>query len=137
MHYWQWQDIELRHFRPAEFDHPELMDADFLLTVDEWRARHQHPFGITGDGRTDQEHRNIYAPDPAPVSAHPEGLAIDGQPVHDTGEARWDLLLTAWEMHEEGLWLHLGVEVATRHFHLENFDHPRFDRPTVWGGVSK
>lgn len=134
---WPWQEIQLRWFAPEEFNHPELMDKDFLLAVDEVRDRYRKPLMVNNDARTPEEHRQIYHPSEPPVSAHPEGKAIDFSLSNMHGHDRVRLIHVITKLHYEGHLPFLGLEIATAHIHLENFDNPNFDRPTVWAGVSK
>lgn len=134
--YWSDQDIRVEFFSPNEFDHPEMMNGSFLLGLDRWRALCGFPIYITGDGRTEEEHRRLYTPNPAPDSAHPKGLAVDCK-LPQEGKKRLLMMKYAIQLYEENVWPYLGLEVATRHIHVENYRNPAFDRPTVWAGVSK
>lgn len=142
MHYWVWQNVELLHFSSTEFRHPELMRRGFLIIINEWRERCGFPIPVTNDARTPEEHLDIYQADilagkrvAPPISAHPEGLAIDTKYL--ASSKRVTMAREALKMNEEGLWPFLGLEIATKHIHVENFDHPLYPRPTIWAGVSK
>lgn len=127
MHEWSWQRLELEYFAPREFDHPELMDADMLLVLDEWRRRCGFPFRVTDDARTIPEHRQLYrreieAGEPWPEdSAHPRGRAVDVTPAggYDTPMNRLRMLRVADEMYEDGTWPELGIIAETAHIHAD------------------
>ena len=144
MHNWSWQGLTLRHFQPAEFDHPERMDPAFLLILDEWRQRSGIPIRIIDDARTLEEHNRLYARDIAagrkpPNSAHLRGRAVDCRPAQPGEAAEMLLVFTALEMWREGRWPYLGLELATRHLHVDSDPELAAQglRPMLWPGVSR
>lgn len=143
-HKWPWQKIELRYFSPLEFDHPEVMDADFLLIIDEWRDRCGFPIKVLDDGRTESEHLALYrrvieAGGKAPNSSHLRGCAIDCRPLRPSEARELTMVGVAYQMWQEGRWPHLGVEVATRHLHFDSDPHLARDgrRPVLFAAVSR
>jgi len=65
----------LRWFQESEFKHPELMDSQFLVFLDDVRQAYGYPIELTSDGRTAAE--NAAAPNSSPTSLHLIGRAID------------------------------------------------------------
>lgn len=131
-----WPEGGLRHFRPTEFDRPDELDARLLFVLDEVRERSGVPIKVTSDRRTRQEHERIY-PDPAsrPNSPHVRGTAIDFKPMPDSSENRLKVLAAIMELWSDGGIPDMGLEIATRHFHLDM--DSELTRPHLWVGVSK
>jgi uncharacterized protein YcbK (DUF882 family) len=69
------QFAALRWFKESEFKHPELMDNQFLVFLDNVRQAYGFPIELTSDGRTAIE--NAAAPNSSPTSLHLIGRAID------------------------------------------------------------
>ncbi len=157
---WPNQDVNLRNFSPAEFDRPELMDGLFLTDLDDLRSLCGFALRITDDARNNVDMARIYGDEHAkwPDSAHlwhpertgPDGLpeylvrAVDLKPAGaQTFEEREEKELTlvhhAIGFHLDGRWKNIGLELATRHIHLDDFvwDGRRARRPTIFPGVSR
>ena len=66
--------IELKHFKPEEFDGPEQMDEYFLQWLDTVRALADVPFYITSDWRSVLNNRRVGG---HPASLHVKGRAVD------------------------------------------------------------
>lgn len=126
----------LRHFRESEFDRPDRLDTQLLEILDEIRERAGVPIKVTSDYRTQAEHEALW-PDPArrPNSPHLRGTALDFKPMPFTPENRLIVLDAILDMWAEGLIPRMGLEIATRHFHLDVDDVLK--RPWLWTGVSK
>lgn len=127
---------DLRHFRRSEFDYPDHIDVNLLRLIDEVRERAGVPIKVTSDVRTQAQHEALY-PDPTsrPNSPHVRGKGIDFKPMPDTAENRMFVLYAILELWREGYWPELGLEIATRHIHVDNDSQLR--RPHLWLGVSK
>lgn len=142
MNRWPGDIPDLRHFAPREFDYPEKMQPSFLLLLDGLRERCGFPIQVHSDFRTDEDMVAIYGPDRSkwPNSAHPRGCAVDVSPAGNLTFAelhrrKMVMMYHALEMWQEGLWENLGLELATRHLHLDN--DRETTRPYAWPGVSK
>lgn len=131
-----WPLDGLEFFAPSEFDYPEKMDAELLLILDEVRRRSGVALEVTSDWRSQADTVRLY-PDPAkrPNSPHPRGTAVDFKPVDNTPANRLTVLGVILDMYREGEIPRMGLEVATKHFHLD-IDH-ELSRPHFWVGVSK
>ncbi|KKL17651.1 hypothetical protein LCGC14_2483420 [marine sediment metagenome] len=64
----------LRHFSSVEFNHPEDMQPDFLLLLDNIRDIADIPFHLTSDYRTPDENKRVGG---SPTSLHMTGTAVD------------------------------------------------------------
>jgi hypothetical protein len=120
------------------------MDRDFLLILDEWRRRSGVAIRIIDDARTLEEHRRLYqreilAGRRLPNSAHLRGRAVDCRPVVAGEAAELELVHAATQMWKEGRWPYLGLEIASRHLHVDNDPELAESgvRPMLWAGVSK
>ncbi len=83
---WSWQGIELEHFSPKEFDHPELMDGSYLRDLDVLRMRCGFPITINDDARTLEDLEKIYAKEIAkglPYPTDSSHLYLDGEDAED------------------------------------------------------
>jgi len=154
---WPTQDVNLRHFSPAEFDLPHLMCGLFLLDLDELRALCGFGIRITDDARSRVDMARIYGPDAAgwPDSAHlykaeqpgrSEYLVrcVDLKPAaavtFEEREHRELILVNrATGFYESGRWPCFGFELATRHIHFDDYTwrHRTARRPTIFPGVSR
>ena len=79
----------LRWFQESEFKHPELMDSQFLVFLDDVRQAYGYPLTVTSDGRTPEE--NAAAPNSSPTSLHLIGRAVDVR-FPPTAQHLWDLV---------------------------------------------
>lgn len=64
---------ELRWFRPAEFRHPDAVDADAVRYLDQVRHEYGFPLYITDDARMPEDR----PPGSSPSSLHYAGRAFD------------------------------------------------------------
>lgn len=128
---------DLKWFDEREFDHPDEMDPDFLRLLDTLRERCGFPILLTNDYRTESDMERIYGPDRSEWanSPHQRGLAVDCQPIPNTSKKRMRLVFEALHLWRSGSWPNLGIEIATRHIHLDADTELR--RPHLWIGVSK
>ena len=163
---WPHQDVNLRNFSPAEFDRPELMDGTFLIDLDDLRSLCGFGLRITDDARNRVDMARIYGGDDSrwPDSAHlyhaerppprQPGLplaraeylvrAVDLKPAgastfEEREEKELILIHHAIQFYIDGRWPSIGVELATRHIHLDDYVWlgRRARRPTIFPGVSK
>lgn len=146
MHDWEWQGIQLDHFSPREFKHPEMMDRDLLLQVDALRRRCGFALHVTSDGRSEADIEAIYGDDQSEWpgwlrevgSPHQRGHAIDFVPAADDkqtrDERRAKVFSEAFQMWEMGLWPRCGIEFADHHIHVDN--DVKLRRPHFWPGES-
>src|SRR5207245_3265460 len=65
----------LVHFQLSEFRHPELVDAQAAVMLDEVRDRYGKPLALTSDARTVDENASL--PGASPTSLHLLGRAFD------------------------------------------------------------
>lgn len=80
---------DLKHFKPSEFKHPELMDVAFVRWLDRVRERADVPFHITSDGRTASE-----TPSGAsPTSLHHRGRAVDLDSSRWNATQKWRIVV--------------------------------------------
>lgn len=63
----------LRHFKSTEFKHPEAVDQNAVLFLDEVRHRYGSPLTITDDARMPEDR----PPGSSPTSLHLVGRAFD------------------------------------------------------------
>lgn len=80
---------DLTHFKPAEFSHPEVMDAAFCRWLDRVRARAGVPMTITNAGR-------VAAANEPPGSAgskslHRRGRAVDVRSKTWSHSQKWSV----------------------------------------------
>ncbi len=162
---WKWQGIELDYFSPREFDHPELMDGDFLLDADELRRRCGFPLTVNDDARTQEDLERIYAKEIAKGQSYPTDSAhlfVDGEDAEDGNpipvraldlepsvprdgdgseltldERELDLLYEIGRMRKEGRWPKLGLGIETGHFHVDDTPRLGLRRPNFWVAVSR
>ena len=154
---WPSQDVNLRNFSPAEFDRPELMDGTFLIDLDDLRSLCGFGLRITDDARNDVDMARLYGPDPSrhPDSAHvyhaeQPALAeylvrcVDFKPAgaasfEEREEKELIIVHRVIQFHLDGRWPFLGLEIATRHLHADDYDWEGRSarRPTIFAGVSK
>ena len=79
----------MRWFRPREFRHPELVEAEAAHFLDAMRETYGAPLVLTSDARTPEE--NAAARGSSPTSLHLQGRAFDLQWIPDP-EALWRLV---------------------------------------------
>jgi len=127
----------LRHFTREEFTRPELMEADFLSLLDEWRERCGFGIKILNAGRLFEDMVRIYGPDISTWSdsPHKRGLGVDCRPVEDSAASRLVMIGTAIDLWEEGRWSRLGLGIYDKHLHVDN--DTKLRRPWLWVGKSK
>jgi len=149
-HSWPTQQLHLRHFHVAEFDHPDLMNDVFLLQLDLFRHVLEVPLVVLDDARTHEEHRALYRREIATSTHWPQDSshlpvepderdvsAVDlrlGRPNEDNEQA---FLWLTLEFRRRGVWPHLGLGIYDRHFHLDNSSRLNDRRPAVWVGSSR
>lgn len=150
-HTWP-QGVTLDYHRPDELaeigGHPELVDPDLLLYVDELRGRLGFPFTFTSAVRTEADLIRIYgslsaaSDSPHQVRDDGWGHALDVQPYGDLGfrefhHRKAEIWVVAYQMgpYREGTWERQGLEMGTRHVHLDN--DTKLNRPYYWGGKSR
>lgn len=124
---WPEQNLRLKFFQPAEFNHPDQMDRDFLKRLDELRKRAGIGIVVNSDYRTAEHNREVGGKE---NSAHLTGKAADIAPLTND-ESSWMLLLsTILEMWREGDWPGLGLGLYRGHYHVDS--HPDVKRPAIW-----
>ena len=152
--FWPTQGIDLEFFSPHEFDHPELMDGNFLRDLDTLRMRCGFGLRINDDARTREDLERIYAKEIAKGQSYPSESshvevpdvlvrAADLEPIWNADDGRTldemelDLLEEILRFRKEGRWPHLGLGCETGHFHID--DTPRLGpkRPAYWVAVSR
>jgi hypothetical protein len=131
-----WPQGGLKHFDKTEFEHPNELDENILLLLDEIRERAGIPIKITSDYRSQEEHEQIY-PDPnkRPNSPHPRRVAVDFKPIPFTATTRLRVIWAVTSLFVEGRCNRLGFEIADRHFHIDL--DLKLKRPHFWLGRSK
>lgn len=153
---YEWpQGFTASFFSPREFDHPELIDPNFVLALDRIRLRCGFPIKVNDDARTWEEHTALYADeiaagDPFPTeSAHLHDTptsdptpvrAVDIRPAgrHDTPINRMRLLFEILRLHFiDGLFPNLGLIVETGHIHVDDCERLADSRPYLGVGVSR
>ena len=161
-HKWQKQEgyhdgFELNHFAPHEFDRPQLMDADFMQSLDILRDRCGFPLTINDDGRTDADMKRIYRKEIAKGQSYPTTSAhlqigdhavraVDLEPsVPRPGdgssltleERELELIYQILTMYKQGDFPYLGLGLETGHIHLDDTPRLKHKRPSFWVAVSK
>lgn len=130
-----WPVDGLRHFNRSEFTHPDQLDTDLLLLLDEARHRVELPFVITSDIRSRAQHTALYLnPLKRPNSPHLRS-AIDFKTIPSNFAAKKKVLEVFFELYDEGACPRLGLEFATSHWHIDIDRILR--RPHIWPGISK
>ena len=119
--------IDLLHFKPEEFNHPDNMDSEFLQFLDEVRIECGVPFYLTSDYRTGS-------------GLHPLGRAVDlatpGSRARDSQkyyEELWlitDAVMLQADLDKEKVQLELVKGPTDWHVHIGLYD-------IDWGGPSK
>jgi len=149
--------FRLTYFSPTEFDRPELMDRDFLLSLDRLRERCGFPLTINDDARNTEDLERIYAKEIAKGESYPKTSshlhmgdtavrAVDVEPAlpkpGDGSELpleqrEMELTYQILHMWKEGRWPKLGLGIETGHWHID--DTPRLGpkRPAFWVAVSR
>jgi len=159
MYEWPWQKLELEFWTVREFKYPEMMARTQLLFLEELRRRCGSPLHNNGDGRLRHDMRRIYPEleEPAwPDSAHyvigdtisdrerdcqandlePEGRGT--LPDAEFNRRMGVLAEKALALKNEGTFPAVGVEIATRHIHVDTFEIRRWARrPRFWVGKSR
>ena len=130
-----WPATGLRYFTRSEFDHPDKLDTDLLLLLDEARHRVGLPFVITSDIRSLAQHIALYLnPRKRPNSPHLRS-AIDFKTIPSNFASKKRVFEVFFELYDEGWCPRLGLEFATAHWHLDIDSVLR--RPHIWPGISK
>ena len=149
--------FELEYFAPHEFDHPELMDADFMQSLDTLRDRCGFPLRINDDARTDADMKRIYRKEIAKGQSYPTTsahLQIDNilvravdfepavpKPGDGSGltleERELELIYQILRMYKQGHWPYLGLGLETGHIHVDDTPRLEHKRPAFWVAVSK
>ena len=144
---WPWQGITVRNFSPDEFDHPEKVDRDLLIHLDELRHLCGFALHVKSDVRYAFEMTAIYGPDRSDWTDSPHqirrdgfGHAVDltldeGLGKAEVGRRRVILTHHATDMWIRGHWPRLGFELGTAHVHVDN--DIKLLRPWIWPGVSR
>lgn len=110
---------EIKHFKPSEFKHPELMSFEFVKLIDEVRTKFGRPLKINSDYRTKEENKKAGG---KPTSAHLKGVAIDTSCINDRD--RFDLIVAIIEC---GI-TRIGMAKTFIHFDMD-FDK---DQRVIW-----
>tara|TARA_R100001594_G_scaffold12687_1_gene27992 strand:- start:3398 stop:3889 length:492 start_codon:yes stop_codon:yes gene_type:complete len=149
--------FELKHFAPHEFDHPQLMDADFMENLDTLRETCGFPLRINDDARTDADMKRIYRKEIAKGQDYPTSSAhlqigdnlvraVDIEPavpVPGDGssltleERELELIYQILRMYKLGFWPDLGLGLETGHIHIDDTPRLAHKRPAFWVAVSK
>jgi hypothetical protein len=149
---WEVQKINLEHFSPDEFDHPERMDPEFLKDIDVLRMRCGFPLEITDDARTKEEMEILYAPEIALGKGYPRDSAhlyaqeqlvrcVDIKPAKPKAndgcplsyvDRLLELDYQILRMWKEGRWKHLGLGYETAHTHIDDTPRLGSKRPARW-----
>lgn len=110
------QVATLRYFRWEEFRHPDLLDYQLLVALDNIRSGYGFPLVITSDGRTPEE--NAAAVGSSPTSLHLSGRAVDFR-YPPTAAHLWNLLRTITEvLRGRAVELRLVSSTTDHHIHL-------------------
>jgi hypothetical protein len=154
---WPKQDVNLRHFSPAEFDRPELMDGLWLIDLDDYRSACDFGLRVTDDARNDADMTRLYGADASthPDSAHlyhPEGINLpeylvrcaDLKPsavgsLEEREHKELIMVHHAIQFYIDGRWPCFMLELATRHIHIDDYQWKgrRARRPNIFPGVSR
>ena len=149
--------FELKYFAPHEFDHPQLMDADFMENLDTLREACGFPLRINDDARTDADMKRIYRKEIAKGQDYPTNSAhlpvgdnlvraVDIEPavpVPGDGssltleERELELIYQILRMYKLGFWPDLGLGLETGHIHIDDTPRLAHKRPAFWVAVSK
>ena len=106
----------MRWFRPREFRHPELVEAEAAHFLDAVRETYGAPLVLTSDARTPEE--NAAARGSSPTSLHLQGRAFDLQWIPDP-EALWRLVDAVYLVAGRNpIELELVNSVTDKHIHL-------------------
>lgn len=106
----------LRYFRPAEFQHAELVDADAATYLDEVRHRYGFPLYVTDDARVVGDR----PPGSSPSSLHYQGRAFDLRWIQP-GHRLYHFTKCAMEVAAERrvcIELELVNSLTDRHIHI-------------------
>ena len=91
--------LEIKHFKPIEFHHPEKMGYEFVKWVDELRAEAGVPIVITSDSRTPANNKAVGgASDSAHVDVPCNSIDIGMRPRKDDPNwnySRFQIISTA------------------------------------------
>ena len=148
---------ELEFFAMHEFDHPQMMDPDFMQGLDTLRKRCGFPLRINDDARTEADMQRIYRKEIAKGQAYPTTSAhlqvgdnlvraVDIEPaVPKPGdgsgltleERELELVYQALRLYKEGVWPNLGLGLETGHVHIDDTPRLANKRPAFWVAVSK
>jgi hypothetical protein len=110
----QWD--RLRHFKPAEFTHPDLISPYLLRVLDQAREKAGVPFHITSDVRPEDV-----------GSAHASGFAVDIR-----AHASWLRLKIVQALLDVGI---NRIGVYNRHIHADI--DPSRPSHVMWWGTSE
>lgn len=137
----------LRHFNRDEFDHPDLVDPELLLLVDE--ARHRLDLALPGtriwvrnDARHHEDMVRIYGPDEEDWPNSPHQIRDDGfghgldlKMIPWNHKTRHAFVKACIQLEDEGRWPNQGIEICDGHIHVDNC--PVLERPALWMGISR
>jgi hypothetical protein len=122
----------LTHFVPAEFNHPELVDNQAAVFLDQLRDAYGGPLTLTSDARTPQE--NAAAAGSSPTSLHLLGRAFDLRwPGNEEAAHRFldaYYLAKGWTPPEDdrATELELVYSAKDKHIHFGLYPTPRPSR---------
>ena len=146
----QWpQGFSSVFFSPSEFDHPELMDGNFIRELDTLRMRCGFALEITDDARTEAEHKALYKAELEKGGKYPTDSGhlyqdnilvrcVDIRPAEDTPMNRMRMLYEILRMHFQSKYFtHLGLIVETRHVHMDDTTRLKGKRPYFSIDVSR
>jgi len=106
----------LRHFQPSEFRHPELVQNDAAVWLDDIRDLCGFPLIVTSDARTPAE--NAAASGSSPTSLHLQGRAFDLRYPKTTEEV-WRFVAAVFlASGERPVELELVNSAQDRHLHI-------------------
>lgn len=109
----------LRHFAPAEFRHPDLVDNAAAVWLDDVRDLYGFPLTLTSDARTAEE--NAAASGSSPTSLHLLGRAFDLQWIADPSHL-WSFVEAVYlATGERAVELELVNGPTDRHIHMGLF----------------
>jgi len=151
------QGFETRFFDVREFDHPELMDPNFIKDLDLLRERCGFGIKILDDARTESDLRRLYKreielglpwpKDSAHLFIHNQLVrAVDFRPLYPTIGDGCDLPYEGRElilvseiirMYKDRTWINLGLIVETKHIHVDDCPRIASRRPLLSTGESR
>ena len=166
-HQWQGPDGEftLQFFSMREFDHPDLVDPNFLQDLDRIRMRCGFGLSVKDDARTMEELESLYASEIAKELSQglPRGTLWASDSAHlyvaptlvrcvdikpsvprvgdgsdlTLDERELELVWQIIQMKKDGKWPNLGLICETAHFHVDDTERLGARRPYFGVGVSR